>query len=291
MPYQAKNITVPPAPDWLTQLAGLAQDYIPDLLSRDMAETPAAGLMPEYAKDWLQGLAVNPNEMLYEGLTNQMGGGQPMANMFKKVQQAASKLPRRAVPGNYTLWHGSDQARDIIDSVYSRGNNDILWFSPHREYSGMYGPELATYSVDIKKPFDIRSITGAIKGQTWDREKTVSEWIDELSKKGLDVNLVDKNFSDVPVKFWDLLHDADIDATRATNLLDALKRNNYDSIITREVGLDGRNYQAVGMLTDSIGQELPVPAWSLPGFRGLEGVSDLPPIELPANNPYKNLWR
>jgi len=38
-------------------------------------------------------------------------------------------------------------------------------------------------------------------------------------------------------------------------------------------------------------RELPVPAWRLPGFRGLEGVGDLPPIELPANNPYQNLWR
>jgi len=84
MPIQAQNITIPPAPDWLTQLASMAQEYIPDLLSRDMAETPAAGLMPEYAKDWLQGLAVNPSEMMYESLTNQMGGGQPLAQIAER---------------------------------------------------------------------------------------------------------------------------------------------------------------------------------------------------------------
>jgi len=62
----------------------MMQDYIPDLMSRDMAETPAAGLMPEYAKDWLQGLAVNPNEMMYESLTNQAGGGQPLAQIAER---------------------------------------------------------------------------------------------------------------------------------------------------------------------------------------------------------------
>jgi len=88
MPIQAQNTTIPPAPDWLTQLASMAQEYIPDLLSRDMAETPAAGLMPEYAKDWLQGLAVNPAEMMYEGMTNQAGGGStadPLAAYYGQV--------------------------------------------------------------------------------------------------------------------------------------------------------------------------------------------------------------
>jgi len=37
-------------------------------------------------------------------------------------------------------------------------------------------------------------------------------------------------------------------------------------------------------------QEPPYPVWDLPGYRGLEGVGDLPPIEhVWPNSPYKNL--
>jgi len=105
----------------------MAQEYIPDLLSRDMAETPAAGLMPEYAKDWLQGLTVDPSQMMYESLTNQMGGGQPLAQIAERsgAKNLGAFLHRTIDPGEFEFldWLAkkgkqSEAATSVITPTY-----------------------------------------------------------------------------------------------------------------------------------------------------------------------------
>jgi len=142
----------------------MAQEYIPDLMSRDMAETPAAGLMPEYAKDWLQGLAVNPSEMMYESLTNQMGGGQPLAQiaersgaknlgaflhrtidpeefeaieyLFKHPKTQREVATSIITPTHRSFFHPTEPAPGIIMSVKNPEN--IKWMSQNDVFSVPY---------------------------------------------------------------------------------------------------------------------------------------------------------
>ncbi|MDO8715559.1 MAG: hypothetical protein Q7J73_01945 [Dehalococcoidales bacterium] len=176
-------------------------------------------------------------------ITKQKAKPLPGQADFLPARPSAPAVPSAAgkEPNTRTLWHGS---RETVQE--SQQGSVFSWSTPHKGYASEYGTPQQR-QVRLGNILDMRK--EVIKpGETFEAERPISEWVAILNRKGVPAQVTDSSRADEVVKFWDLLHGADVDATKATNLAEAFQNSSYDSIATWERGSNNERYLAYGTL-------------------------------------------
>lgn len=188
----------------------------------ELYEVTSDGLKKVYEK---QNLGLNWSLSIRDDIANIVKQALSKDKPIPPEIAAARAVPAPAAEATRTLWHGRRSNAQESKSVLS-------WFTPSRKYAQEYG-QAEQVKVNLGKILDLRK--EVIKpGETFEAERTVDEWVKILRAKGVDAKITDPKWADVDVKFWDLLHDADLNATKATNLSEALITSPYNSIATWE---------------------------------------------------------
>ena len=153
----------------------------------------------------------------------------------EQVPSTQPQKPGEGTPRTFSLWHGSNELTGSIDPSKTRDTGALSWLTPDKGYASEYGTP-SRHDVLVRNLLDLRKeTTPTPEMQRFGHAtKTVQEWVDLFRSRGVDAKITDPDYADYDVKLWDLLRGGDFDATRATNLGQALRESPYDAMAVKE---------------------------------------------------------